>query len=201
MSTDKAAFLTRWTESWARLIVRHPGGVLVTLLLLGAAATWATSKLTLESDQLKLISQDLIEVKDVKRVIDMVGGAGYLMLGLRGEDEKTLKAVSDDVAEMLNADDANVRFVTYKVPVEFVQENMVLFIKTEDLVEGKRRINAFLKDQLRRNNPFFIEIQKTEPVKLDLSDLIEKYSSVGKKSIRDDYYISKDRKMLLILIK
>ena len=78
---------------------------------------------------------------------------------------------------------------------------MVLFVKTEDLAEGKRRIMAYLKDQLRRNNPFFIEIQKTEPVKLDMQDLVDKYSSVGKKSIRDDYYISKDQKMLLILIK
>ncbi len=58
-----------------------------------------------------------------------------------------------------------------------------------------------MKDQLRRNNPFYIELKKTEPVKLDLQDLIDKYSSVGKKSIRDDYYISQDRKMLLLLIK
>ncbi|MGZ3458364.1 MAG: efflux RND transporter permease subunit, partial [Archangium sp.] len=135
------------------------------------------------------------------RVIDMVGGSGYLMLALRGDNEATLKKTADDVAARLEADKEHVRFITYKVPVEFVQQNMVLFIKTEDLAEGKRRIMAYLKDQLRRNNPFFIEIQKTEPVKLDLSDLIEKYSSVGKKSIRDDYYISKDRKMLLILIK
>ena len=63
-----------------------------------------------------------------------------------------------------------VRSLTYKVPVEFIQENMVLFIRTEDLIEGKKRINAYLKDQLRRNNPFFIELRKTEPVKLDLTD-------------------------------
>ena len=59
---------------------------------------WGTSKLTINSNQLDLISQDLPEVKEVKRVIDMVGGSGYLMLALRSYDEATLKRVADDLA-------------------------------------------------------------------------------------------------------
>ncbi|MHB8878665.1 MAG: MMPL family transporter, partial [Myxococcaceae bacterium] len=199
--SDKSAFLTRAASAYAKFILRHPGKVLLFLLTLGVAATWATTRLTIEPNQLDLISQELPEVKEVKRVIDMVGGAGYLMLALRADDEKALKRTADDIAEVLRADKENVRFVTYKVPVEFIQDNMTLFIKTADLKEGKQRINAYLKDQLRRNNPFFIEIKKTEPVKLDLKDLVDKYSSVGKKSIIDDYYISNDRKMMMILIK
>ncbi|WP_257453354.1 efflux RND transporter permease subunit [Archangium lipolyticum] len=191
----------RLALAYAGLLVRRPGLVLLAILALFGVSMWGTLKLTINSNQLDLISQDLPEVKEVKRVIDMVGGSGYLMLALRGDDEATLKKVSDDIAARLLADKEHVRFITYKVPVEFVQQNMALFIKTEDLSEGKRRIMAWLKDQLRRNNPFFIEIQKTEPVKLELTDLIDKYSSVGKKSIRDDYYISNDRKMVLVLIK
>lgn len=201
MSTDKAAFITRWAESWARLIVRNPGGVLIALLLLGAAATYATTKLSLESDQLKLISQELPEVKEVQKVIDMVGGAGYLMIGLRGDDPATLKKLSDALNEKMLAEKENVRFVTYKVPVEFIQENMVLFIAPEDLAEGRKRINAYLRDQMKRASPFYVEIRKTEPVKLDLQDLIDKYSAIGKKSIRDDYYISDDKKMIMMLVK
>jgi len=206
MSADKAAFLTRWTTSYAGVIVRNPGKVLLLLLGLTAVSTYLAFQLRIESDQLSLISQDLPEVKEVKRVIDMVGGAGYLMLGLRGTDPDTLKKVSDAINAKLLAEKqkdgtAYVRFITYKVPVEFIQENLVLFIKTEDLVEGKKRINAYVKDQLRRNNPFFIEIRKTEPVKLELEDLIAKYSAVGKKSIRDEYYISDDKQMVLMLIK
>jgi hypothetical protein len=191
----------RFALAYAGLMVRRPGAVLLVILALLGAALWGTFQLRINSNQLDLISQELPEVKEVKRVIDMVGGSGYLMLTLRGDDEATLKRVSDDLAAKLQADSENVRFLTYKMPVEFVQENMVLFIKTEDLAEGKRRISAYMKDQLRRNNPFYIELKKTEPVKLDLQDLINKYSSVGKKSIRDDYYISQDRKMLLLLIK
>lgn len=204
--SDKSAFITRGMTAYARLLVNFPGRVLLTLIALGVAGTWLTTKLTIESDQLALISQDLPEVKEVKRVIDMVGGAGYLQLALRADDPETLKKLADEINTTLtNAKMPDgspyVRFITYKVPVDFIQENMVLFIRTEDLVEGKKRINAYLKDQLRRNNPFFIELRKTEPVKLDLTDLINKYSAIGKKSIRDDYYISDDKQMMMILIK
>jgi hypothetical protein len=182
-------------------MVRRPGTVLLVILALLGISLYGTSKLTINSNQLDLISQELPEVKEVKRIIDMVGGSGYFMLALRSSDEATLKRVADDLAAKLQADKQNVRFVTYKIPVEFVQQNMALFIKTEDLAEGKKRISAYMKDQLRRNNPFFIELKKTEPVKLDLQDLISKYSSVGKKSIIDDYYISPDRKMMMMLVK
>lgn len=203
---DQSAFITRATTWYARLITTHPARVLSTLLVLGAGSTYLTSKLTIESDQLSLISQDLPEVQAVRRVIDMVGGAGYLQLALRADDVPTLKKLADELDVKLKAakqpdGTPYVRFITYKVPVDFIQENMVLFIRTEDLQEGRRRIMAYVKDQLRRNNPFFIEIKKTEPVKLELEDLVKKYSAVGKKSIRDDYYISDDKQMMMMLIK
>ena len=204
--SDKSAFITRAATAYANFIVKRPSQVFVFLLLLGVGATYLTSTLTIESDQLSLISQDLAEVKEVKKVIDMVGGAGYLMLTLRGDDEQALKKTADALNETLLAakqPDGTpfVRFITYKVPVDFIQENMVLFIKTEDLIEGRNRLRPYIKDQIRRGNPFFVEIRKTEPVKLNLDDLIQKYSAVGKKSIRDSYYISDDKKMVMLLIK
>ena len=204
--SDKSAFITRGITAYAHLLVKFPGRVLLALIALGIVGSWLTAHLTIEPDQLSLISQDLPEVKEVKRVIDMVGGAGYLQLALRADDEAGLKKLADSINETLLAakqpdGTPYVRFITYKVPVEFVRENMILFIRNEDLVEAKKRIDPYVKDQLRRNNPFFIELRKTEPVKLDLTDLINKYSSIGKKSIRDDYYISDDKKMMMILIK
>ncbi len=192
---------SRFAYAFAGLLVRRPGAVLLVLLALLGLSTWGTLKLRINSNQLDLISQDLPEVKDVKQVIDMVGGSGFLMLALRADDEAALKKTADDVAGIVQADKENVRNVSYKLPVEFIQQNMVLFVKTEDLVEGKRRIMEFLRDKLKRSNPFFIDLGGSKPVELNMQDLVDKYSSIGKKSIRDDYNISNDKKMLLILIK
>jgi predicted RND superfamily exporter protein len=192
---------SRAMRAYASLIVRRPLAVLVILVITFVAALWGTTRLTINSNQLDLIDQNLDEVKDVKRLIDIVGGAGFLIMGVRGDDPKQLRAVADDLNGIISKDTADVRSVTYKAPVDFIQKNMVLFIRTEDLIEAKKRINAYLRDQIRRSSPLFFEIVPTQPVKLDLEDLISKYSHVGKKSIRDDYYGDDDGHMVLLLIK
>jgi len=201
MNHDPNALSNRVPAAYANFVVKHPAAVLATLLVLGVAAGLAASRLTINSNQLDFISQELPEVQAVKRIIDMVGGTGHLIIALSSEDTAELKATADDLAAALRADTDNIRNVAYKVPVEFVQQNMVLFVKTEDLLEVKRRVTRYLKSEIRRNNPFAIELRKTEPAKLELQDIIDKYSSMGKKSIRDDYYISPDGKMLLLIVK
>src|SRR5687768_3212188 len=89
---------SRFAYAFAGLLVRRPGAVLLVLLALLGLSAWGTSKLRINSNQLDLISQDLREVKDVKQVIDMVGGSGFLMLALRADDEATLKKTADDIA-------------------------------------------------------------------------------------------------------
>ncbi|MEK6606802.1 MAG: hypothetical protein AABZ30_03995 [Myxococcota bacterium] len=191
----------RVASAWAGLLVRRPGGVLAALLAVAALSAWASSRLTINTNQLDLISQDLRQVKDVKRVVEMVGGAGHLIVALRGSDERTLKAVADHVAGELSRDTAHVRSVTYKVATEWMRAKAGLFMETADLEELRRRVTAKLQDVVKRASPFFFEIRKTEPVKLELADLIDKYRRIGKKSITDDYYISDDRQMILLIVK
>ena len=191
----------RLLTAFANAVVARPGRTLVILLLLGALGGWGTSRLTINANQLDLISQDLPEVRDVKRIIDMVGGSGYLMLALRSDEEARMKGTADDLAELLQADRENVRFVTYKTPVEFIQENMVLFVETPDLQEGRRRIMTYLRERIRRASPLYFELRPTPEPELKLDDLRDKYSRVGKKTILDDYYISGDRQMVIMLIK
>ncbi len=183
------------------LMTARPGTLLAILVILGTASGWGASQLTINTNQLDLISQDLRQVKDVKRVVDMIGGAGHLILALRGSDEKLLKATSDDVATYLMGQKDHVRAVTYKVPTEFLRDNAALFMDTADLQELRRRVMAKLRDVIKRASPFYVEIRPTPPVELKTDDIVDKYTRVGKKSIVDDYYISQDRQMLLLLIK
>ncbi len=191
----------RLLSGYANFVVARPAVVLAMLLGLGVIASFGAARLTINSNQLDLISQDLPEVVEVKRVLDMVGGTGFVMLALRSNEEADMKLAADEVAALLREDKEDVRSVTYKAPVDFVQQNMVLFVQPDDLKEAKRRINKYIHEEIRRTSPFFFELVKTEPPKLDLSDLVAKYNSIGKKSIIDDYYLSRDHKMLLLLIK
>ncbi len=186
---------------WSRVLIRAPGWVTLAVVVLTVASGFAASQLRINTNQLDLISQDLRQVKDVKRVVDMIGGSGHLILALRGADAELLQKVADDLAVKISADKERVRAVTYKVDVEFLRKNGALFMETPDLEEVRRRVMLKLRDSIRRANPFFMEIEETKPVELQLDDIIDKYTRIGKRSIRTDYYLSDDKQMLLLLIK
>jgi uncharacterized protein len=191
----------RLARAWSAVVVRRPGTVAVLLLVLGAASAYAASTLTINTNQLDLISQDLRQVKDVKRVVDMIGGSGHLILALRGSDDALLTKVSDDLNAKLIVDKARIRNITYKVDVEFLRHNGALFMETPDLTELRTRVMTKLRDGIKRANPFFMEIEETEPYELKVDDIIDKYTKIGKRSIKSDYYLSDDRKMMLMLVK
>src|SRR5687767_8536591 len=101
----------RFLQAWCALVSRRPGWVVVILLVLAALSAAGAAQLTINTNQLDLISPDLRQVKDVKRIDNMIGGAGSLIIALRGNDEVVLKAVSDDLVAGLEADRVNVRTV------------------------------------------------------------------------------------------
>ncbi len=187
--------------AYAQLLLRRPGTLLLIVAALTAISLWAASHLTINTNQLDLISQDLQAVKDVKRVVDMVGGAGHLILAVRGSDEQTIKGVADDLNGLLEADKAHIRHVVYKISTEFVRQKAPMFVQTADLEEIRKQVTAKIKDVIRRGSPFFIELKPTKPYELTLDPIIDKYKKVGKKSIADDYYISEDKQMVILIIK
>ena len=193
--------IERLVAAYAALLLRRPGTLLIALCIVTAASLWGASRLTINTNQLDLISQDLQAVKDVKRVVDMVGGAGHLILPVRGNDETLLKATADDLAALLKADTVHIRSVGYKLSTEFVLAKAPMFVETPDLAEVKRQSMLKVKDLIRRNNPMFIELRPTPAFEPKLDPIIDKYKRVAKKSITDDYYISEDRKMILMVVK
>ncbi len=190
-------------QRWLYFNFQHPFLCALLFLILVALSAWKATSLTINSNQLDLISQDLREVKNLKRVIDMIGGVGHLTVAFRGENAEELKALVDDLALKL-AQDKEIREVSHKLDMSFVQQRAGLYLKTEDLQIIKNDIMSKIKDEVKRADPFFFEIKETEPVKLDIQKLqgiIDKYRNVGKKRIDDDYYLSVDQQMILLMIK
>lgn len=184
----------------AALIVRQPGVVSTAILLVVALSGWQASKLTVNHNQLDMLPQELPEVQATKAMTKYIGGVGFLMVALRADDEQHLKAVSDQLAERIEAM-PEVRHVTYKQDVSFVRERIGLLADTQDVEEAYRRIRKKVKAVLAKNNPFHIQLVETQDEPLVLDDIIEKYTKLNKKSITDPYYIDDDKEMLMMLVK
>lgn len=184
----------------ADALLRHFFVVLAAALALAGAAGYAASRLTINSNQIDLLDQGLRPIRELKRITQMTGGTGYLMLALKAEDEAHLKRVADDLAARIAAM-PETRFVTYKQDVSFIRKHIGLYLETKDLETVRERIRKKIREQVRKANPYSIELEKREEQPLILDDIIEKYRAMAKKGIEDDYYISRDKKMLLLLIK
>ncbi|MCA9549400.1 MAG: MMPL family transporter [Myxococcales bacterium] len=188
-------------QIWCAVLLRAPRAVLAAVLIVAAVGTWLGTRLTINTNQLDQLDPDIRAVEDAERIIDMSGGAGMLTLALRGNDPELLKKVGDEVAARLGQDTDRIRTATAKLPIEFFKAHAAMYLETEDLAEVKRRTMVWLKDAQKRASPFFFEIKKTEPVKLDVSDIQEKYERIGGKSLASEYFLSADGKLLLVRIK
>ncbi|MBL8019781.1 MAG: MMPL family transporter [Leptospirales bacterium] len=214
--------------------------VALAIFLVGA---FGASKLSINSNQLDLLPENLPHVQDAKKITTMVGGTGFLIITLKNVDRnegdklveqarqlkrsgddagakelvkkanleyaktrkddlvraEVLKKASDEIAAELKKD-PKVRFVQYKYSLDFIKRKFLFFWKTDDLSEAIRRVSLKRDDLQKRADPFFIDLGQGQ-VRLDLSDIISKYTKVGKKEIIDDYYVSPDRRMMVLLVK
>ena len=197
------SLLRRLVSSYLGLILKRP---LVTLAVLASLAIGsgfaAKALITVNTNQLDLIDPEFQEVQDVRRLIDILGGSGHLLIGLRGSDKARLKEAAEGLAGKLLAErKADFRSVVYRMPAWFIRDRAPLYMATEDLEEVRRQVTAKIKDVVRRASPFFFEIEETEPYELNLEPVIDKYRKVGRKSISDDFYISDDGEMVLLVAR
>ncbi|MCB1314721.1 MAG: MMPL family transporter [Leptospiraceae bacterium] len=212
-------------------------GVIFVLALLSAA------QLRINSNQLDTLPADSPHVIEARKITEMVGGTGFVIVTLRMQerdagdeifyralelkrnsqdaeadrlmneankfykellprnlqDAEKLKAASDElVAKLIDLDD--VKYIRHKIDLDFIQNRILYYMEPADLREAFRRIGIKRDEFIERANPFFLDLGQPE-YRLDLSDIRTKYSRVGKKEIVDDYYVSPDRKMMVIVIK
>ena len=189
----------------ARLVIHRPGTIGFLLLAATAFSLWRVSQLEINHNQIELIPQDLPSVQATQRMIDLTGGIGYLMLPLKSNDLAHMKGVADDLAERL-LQLPEIRHVWYKQDVGFVRDRVALFVKTDDLREGIKRIRKKIRQVINKANPFYVALAPTDETAkpdapLALDDLVAKYKHVNKKRIDDPYFLDKNNEMLLLVIK
>ncbi|TGL64161.1 MMPL family transporter [Leptospira sarikeiensis] len=116
------------------------------------------------------------------------------------EREIALKKASDKLAKAVLEDKELVRYVSYRYNVSFLQDRLPLFLKTEDLKEIRKRVKRKIDDEIEKANPFFIKLTNEE-YNPDFTDIISKYQKLAKRDIFDEYNISPEKGMLIVLIK
>lgn len=226
------------------LYLKHYRFSLAVALILFGLGLFFLTRLTINTNQLSLLPDDLEQVQQVKKIEKMVGSVGFFIitlnhrqpdegdrmilrarrLKLQGRDREAddliaqankiyaanyqenvrsvgkLKKASDELyTDLIKLPE--VRFIQHKFKLDFLTKHVLLRLETDDLRELFRRLGRKRDELVEKADPFYIELEKQPVYKLRLTDIIKKYSRIGKKEVVDDYYVSPDRRMMVMLFK
>lgn len=186
-------------------ITKHPVLIIMISLLLGIVFFLALKVLPLQADYIYLLPQDSEPVKNLKFLSEKLKGVGQFSIVIESENEdvEAMKKFSDELnKELLKIQE--LEYVQYKIPIDFIANNIFLFIETKDLKEIWKRLYEKVQYELLVNSPFNIKLEdESDAVEFNIDDIIEKYKEQkGSITISDtEYMISKDRKILAIFLK
>lgn len=200
----------------------HYTTVFVIALVLALVGFWLGSRLALESDILALIPKGNPQVDTFKQAVSDFGSISYLIVLLEagdGEGPDELEDFADLLAEGLAPLDGMIEEVEYKFPpegdddyLELFYENALLFLPPERLPELAAKLSdeAILR-QIEQNRlmmssptaPFTEELLLNDPLglmPLFLNRLLRN-REVLQVDLTDGYYLSRDGRNLIMLIK
>ncbi len=114
-------------------------------------------------------------------------------------NEILIKKTADEINKKLS-NEKDILYISYKYDVSFIQDRFPLYVLPEDLREVKDRVNKKIEFEKEKSNPFYMNLSGEE-YNPDFNDIILKYTKLAKRDVFDEYTISNDKGMIIMLLK
>ncbi len=138
----------------ARVVCKRPWTILLIAALVTLAAGWlAATRLTVSSDQDRLVSDKLLFQQIYLDFIKNFKDQEFLYVVIDGREPRKAEAFADDLAARLARSPGLIRQVTYRIGPEQLGQNLLLYLDMEQ-VEA-------LKNQAERTAPELTPILKS----------------------------------------
>ncbi|HSP81869.1 MAG TPA: MMPL family transporter, partial [Myxococcaceae bacterium] len=186
----------RWFEAFIKGTLARPWRVLGVFILLALGGGLLSSRLEFRGSFVELLPRETREVQHLERVSAKAGGDGYLVVRARGATPEVLRSFSDALAGRLEELE-EVRYVEHRFDVGFFQERGLLLMPAERLKELRQDVEARLRYEKRKANPFYVELRKTEEPP-DFEALLRKYAP---ETPMREYLSSEDGSEVYLMVK
>jgi|GEM_PF-6685450 len=185
-------------------IKRFPLLIIIISIILGSLFFLAFKFIHLQSDYIDLLPPKSEPVRKLKYLSEKLKGVGQFSVVIESKSKDILgmqKFADSLYIDLIKIPE--IQFVQYKIPRDFIKNNLFLFIELPDLEEIYKRLHEKIEYELWKDVPFFINLEEegTE-VEFNIDDIIEKYKSQNSITAMDsDYMISQDQDILVMFIK
>ncbi|MCX5785314.1 MAG: MMPL family transporter [Elusimicrobia bacterium] len=170
--------------------------VIAVYAVITAAAAYFSSNLRFESSFEDLLPRSFASVQALDDITKEFGGTGYLVLDVESDNlEKSKQFSADLVREIEKLPE--VKYVNWRQPKQYFDDRRLLYMDLDDLQTVRTRIEKKIDFEKQKANPLFIDLMDSD-YKLDLSDIEKKYEG---EDVFRDYYVSKDGRELVLLVK
>ena len=188
--------LKRFVDRTLKFLAGRYLHVIAVYAIITAAAAYFSWHLRFDSSFEDLLPRSFASVRALDDITKEFGGTGYLVLDVESDDLPAAKRFSADLVKALERQ-PDVKYVNWRQPKQYFDDRRLLYMDLEDLKTVRQRIEKKIKFEKQRANPLFIDVTDEE-YKLDLSDIEKKYEG---KDVFRDYYVSKDGRELVLLVK
>lgn len=171
MNAGLRSTLTRLVE----VSVTRPWLPLLVAAVVGALATFMSSRLEFKGDFIELLPEKAPEVQDLRFVEKKAGGGGYLVVQVTGGDQATRRAFARAFAPRFEAEKDLVRYVEYRFDVQFFRDRGLLVLPPEKLSGLLADLKARIQYEKAIANPLYVDLGEEEPP-ADFEAIEKKYA-------------------------
>ncbi len=216
--------------SIGRITAKYWWLILIIALIITIISSMGVEKLRMDMSWLSMAPQDSLSVTQYKRIIDKFGDANPIIVTIKGNDPEKLKSTANLFVKDIKKLDKDIKDVNYKLNLNFIKKYGLLLQKAKDLKRMQNILKDFnlqifyknLNDDFEKE---YIE-ESEEPLNKqennavqsmdNLNDVLLSYKAylqnpekgekelkyaVNKFSTGEEYFLSRDKTMLLIFVQ
>ena len=195
----------------ARLSIARPAWTTLFVFLISVAATISARRLTLDSDLSALLPDSFESVQDLKRLKDVFGGIGYVVVVAQHIEQPQIERLFGELAPKIETL-PTISWVNYRRETEFFQRHALYYLDTADLKEIERRLDARRTYERLKHNPLYVGLDDSDEPSTSFADILEKYKSrpqsrwvktadIAGTGMTTDYYFDEGRQFGVLFAK
>lgn len=183
----------------AKLAARHAGLMVLLSAILTGLMGWAATDLRVHTSLTELLPDQTREVQDVHQVNEEVGGIGYLVAVIKGEDPEVVGAFANELTEAVGAM-KDVRYVEHHYDPEFFRSRALMLLTPDEIDELNESIQARIQKEKRDANPLIVNLldEEDEPEVPSIEELRDRYEA---RAPTRERLISDEGRTAYVLIK
>ncbi len=184
---------------------RRPGATLLIVALLSVGTGVGLRGLRLDTDLMNLLPKSFASVQALEALGERFGSVGYVAVVGMGAEPESLVRFAKDATKLIEPVEG-IRYVGARRPVEFFEDHALYYADTADLQTALDRLKTRERWEKKRRNPMYLDLEDEQPPEVTFDDLLAKYRTKGDKrwlieQMRDQWYIDRDRQMIVLLAR